>query len=163
MSKFNTAGIVFILCLTVFAHTRTCSAQQPPAATNTKQLWYGVLSVETRHFRFVITTQPHSDKGTLQSLDEGARSFELTDVILAEDTFSFKLPATKAEYSGKPHDDGKQVDGKWSQSGAQLDLDLTQVTEPPKEELQAYWTGKLDAMLKKLDVAFREQRWHGAV
>lgn len=159
MSKINTHGIVFLLCLLALmsAGPVACSAQQPPAAAKTKQLWYGELKTGARNFRFVITTQPDSDKGNLLSLDEGARNFELTEVAVSQAAFRFTLPITKAQYSGKLSDDGKRVDGQWSQSSAQFDLDLMQVAEPPKEELQAYWTGKLDAMLQKLDVAFRER------
>ena len=92
-------------------------------------------------------------------MDQGARSFELTDIVITEDTFSFKLPSTKAEYSGTRADDGKQVDGEVvSDLFFYSYLDLIQVAEPPKEELQAYWTGKLDAMSQKLDVAFRERK-----
>jgi pimeloyl-ACP methyl ester carboxylesterase len=160
MSKFNTVGFVFLLGLMtlVSALTPECSAQQPPATAKTKQLWYGELKTGARNFRFVITTEPDSDKGNLQSLDEGARDFELTEVVVTKDAFRFTLLVTKAQYSGIPSEDGKRVEGQWSQSGAQFDLDLTQVAEPPKEELQAYWTGKLDAMLQKLDVAFRERK-----
>lgn len=120
--------------------------------------WFGTMDIGARQFRFYVTIDNSSDpvEATLLSLDEGRQKFALADVESHDQTLKFTLPATKAKYEGKISSDGKSVDGKWLQSGAEFDLDFEQVSSVPEEKLKAYWTGQLDAILQKLTVAFRE-------
>jgi uncharacterized protein len=141
------------------------AAPQEPIATQLErpsaqppQLWYGVLDAKSQMFRFLVTTRETDSgwEGKLLSLDEGMREFELTDIQVNEAHLQFKLPAAQASYRGTLSQESGAVSGQWTQRGREYTLDFQPVTELPQEKLRAYWKGRLDAIVQKLDVAFRE-------
>lgn len=157
---------VFILFLAVWGQGASAAEWQDSnthdSTGETKALWYGELDVESRLFRFLVTTIADSDGklssvGELKSLDEGNQSFKIQDVFSTAESFRFELKATKASYSGSVSLDGKQTDGKWKQAGLEFDLNFRSVIALPPEKLNNYWTGTLDAGFQKLRVAIRER------
>ncbi len=140
------------------------AAPQSPVAQSTSErtdvdLWYGTLDADARLFRFVLELHSDSEKkwtGTLISLDEGRAKLPLDELILNDNVLSFEIKASAARFESRREGDSKTVDGNWKQGGASLALNFERVDEVPQEKLRALWTGQLNAVVQKLDVAIRE-------
>ena len=132
------------------------SDEQNPKAQ--PELWFGVLKTPIRVFRFVIEFNKDGDEsaGELRSLDEGSRTFPLTKVRRDDGKLSFTLPLTDAAYESSLNDQGTQAEGKWTQRGQQLPLSLRKVDSIPTRKVKNLYTGTLNAIVQKLDVAFIE-------
>ncbi|HBV65015.1 MAG TPA: hypothetical protein DEF45_18565, partial [Rhodopirellula sp.] len=127
-------------------------------ANKATELWFGVLKTPVRNFRFVIElsgNKPNA-KGKLRSLDEGNRTFSLTNVRREDRKLSFTLPLTAAAYESSLTHEGTQSNGTWSQRGTQLPLTLRQVQSIPTRKVKTLLTGKLNAIVQTLDIAFVE-------
>ena len=127
-------------------------------ANKATELWFGVLKTPVRNFRFVIElsgNKPNA-KGKLRSLDEGNRTFSLTNVRREDRKLSFTLPLTAAAYESSLTHKGTQSNGTWSQRGTQLPLTLRQVQSIPTRKVKTLLTGKLNAIVQTLDIAFVE-------
>ncbi len=125
---------LFIACCSL-----TGFAQLP--AANSGKLFYGEMDAGTRVFRFVITTKLNAS-GTrdaeLKSLDEGEAKFQLTGVVMDDNTFQFELAQTKAKYAGtvdeaatKANENKTVYKGQWKQSGQSFDLTFKQYDSAP--------------------------------
>ena len=159
MSSILRAWIIVGLGLfLVFSYPPTTLLAQETNDATVQSYWFGTLDAKLRMFRFYVTITENGDSvaGSLISLDEGSAEFPLSDVSLSDKTLQFKLPVTKAEFIGARTEDGKIALGKWKQAGTEFDLEFREVEKLPEDSPKAYWTGKLDAVIQKLDVAFRE-------
>jgi len=154
------------------------TTEQEPEGTGVQEMWYGTLDAESRIFRFVL--ELHSDDnnndnkqwtGSLLSLDEGRAKFPLDSLRRDDQQLSFEIKASAARFEsqlanagkpsvGKPSADklsgDKTTGGKWKQGRASLDLNFVRVDAVPPENITTLWTGQLNAVVQKLDVAFRE-------
>jgi pimeloyl-ACP methyl ester carboxylesterase len=89
--------------------------------------WQGTLNAGAVRLRIAvhITADPNGQfKGTLDSLDQGARGIPLGSITIIDRQLTFTVPAVSGSYTGKVSDDGNSIDGNWSQ-GASLPLVLT--------------------------------------
>ena len=89
--------------------------------------WQGTLNAGAVSLRIAlhITADPDGTfKGTLDSLDQGARGIPLGAVTITDRQVTFTVPAVSGSYTGKLSEDGNTIDGNWSQ-GASLPLVLT--------------------------------------
>lgn len=125
------------------------TAQNPaPAAntaTNPKDLvdtWQGTLHAG-RDLRTVVKITK-DDKGgykaVFYSIDQGAQPLPVDAVTLDGSNVTMKLNLISGTFEGKLSEDGKTIDGTWTQGPKPLPLTLTRVTpdtawaipEPPK-------------------------------
>jgi pimeloyl-ACP methyl ester carboxylesterase len=132
------------------------AAQTQPGSE--EEIWFGVLDAEVRRFRFTIRLKESNEgwSGVLKSLDEGGREFGLDNVRRDDSSLAFEIKATNAKYSATLGEGGEVAKGRWLQNGADLELELKQVQEPPAQKLTAVWTGELNALVQKLKVQVRE-------
>jgi pimeloyl-ACP methyl ester carboxylesterase len=89
--------------------------------------WQGTLNAGGVSLRLAvhITADPDGQfKGTLDSLDQGARGIPLGAIAITDRQVTFTVPAVSGSYTGKLSEDGNTIDGSWSQ-GASLPLVLT--------------------------------------
>ncbi len=152
--------MVIFFCLEAAAQAAPqAAAAQPPAEQADVELWYGTLDADVRIFRFMLELRSDPAKkwtGTLISLDEGRAKFPLDELKLNDKVLSFEIKASAAKFESSLQGNNKTVDGKWKQGAAALDLNFERVDEMPQEKLRVLWTGQLNAVIQKLDVAIRE-------
>ncbi len=147
------------------------TAEQEPEGKGVQEMWYGTLDAESRIFRFVLELRAddNDDKqwtGTLLSLDEGRAKFPLDSLRRDDQQLSFEIKASSARFESQLADAekpnakklsaDKTTGGKWKQGPASLDLNFVRVDAVPPENITTLWTGQLNAVVQKLDVAFRE-------
>lgn len=131
------AGLAAIITLT--------AATPAPQAVG---VWHGTMTLPDRgDFHVVIRIQPEgaSLTGQIESPDVTSQSQTLTNVVVAGDVLSFKVPTINGSYSGR-WEGGRWV-GKWTQ-GVSLDLTLDPGPLPPKpvvHGLDGDWDGVLNA------------------
>src|SRR5262249_6292651 len=78
-----------------------------------------------------ITADPDGQlKGTLDSLDQGARGIPITAIVVSGRGLTFTVPAVGGSFTGTLSDDGNTIDGSWTQ-GASLPLVLARGAPPP--------------------------------
>ena len=89
--------------------------------------WQGTLRAGAASLRIEvhIAAEPGGQfKGTLDSLDQGARGIPLSAIALNDRRLTFTVPAVAGSFTGTLSDDGNTIEGSWSQ-GASLPLVLT--------------------------------------
>lgn len=122
-------------------------------------VWYGVMDIGAREFRFVIeAVADDSDAVTYQltSLDEGEQVFPLSQVTLSEDVLEFAVTVSNAEYRGTR--EGDRVTGEWSQRGNTFPLEFQKLAERPPDQPAEVWVGEIDTVVQKLRVQLRVYR-----
>jgi hypothetical protein len=129
-----------------------------PAVGTLKPLlgeWVGKLTPPgageiTAVFRFEMA-KDGSFVGFADVPEQNAKGIPISDITLAGNQLTFKIPAAQADYAGKLT--GNSVDGTLKQAGAQFDLDLTKGKyQPPpidipvesQNKLLGKWAGKMD-------------------
>ncbi len=135
----------------------------PLLEPESSELWYGELDADVRVFRFAITltqlastpTQEKEWRGELLSLDEGNRRFPLTKLLRDDQSLRFELRGTGAIYSATLDPASGEFNGTWKQAG-ELPLRFSPVRELPKPAIKTIWKGQIDAVVQKIDIAFRE-------
>ncbi len=86
--------------------------------------WEGTLSVQGQSLRLVIHIKYADNElsATLDSPDQGANGFKVDTITLKDDKLNFAINQFQGSYEGTLKD-GK-FEGKWSQGGQTLDLNL---------------------------------------
>jgi uncharacterized protein len=105
------------------------SAQEPTVAGD----WLGTLKAGAVSLRLAVHIAADPDgqfKGTLDSLDQGARGIPISAIAVNNGQLTFTVPAVSGSFTGKLSGDGRTIDGSWSQ-GASLPLVLTRGAPPP--------------------------------
>ena len=119
-----------------------------PAAGSLKPLlgeWVGTLPPTvgkiTTVFRFEMAKDGNI-AGFLDVPEQNAKGVPVSDVTLAGNELSLKIPAAQIDYSGKLS--GNTIDGTFKQGGAAFELDLKKGKyEPPAIEMPAEAMNKL--------------------
>ena len=96
-------------------------------------VWLGALDAGGAKLRIQLHVKSDAsgkEYCTLDSLDQGANGLECDNVRLNEKDFSFDVPAVKGRWAGKLSENGKELDGTWSQSGQELPLKLARQPAP---------------------------------
>jgi hypothetical protein len=119
-----------------------------PDTANLKPLlgeWVGALPPTvgkiTTVFRFEMT-KDGKFAGFLDVPEQNAKGIPISDVTLAGNEVSLKIPMAQIDYSGKLS--GSTIDGTFKQGGAQFELDLKKGKyQPPPLDVPAEAIGKL--------------------
>ncbi|MCA9132322.1 MAG: alpha/beta fold hydrolase [Planctomycetales bacterium] len=131
----------------------------PNTAPAESETWFGTLDADLRHFRFALELQREAGgpwAGELLSLDEGERRFPLAQLVRTDEHLNFEIAASGARFEGQVDASAQRVSGTWRQRNAELELAFERVASLPDEEPLALWTGQINAVIQKLDVAFRQ-------
>ena len=145
---------LFVCCLlaAIVSPLQRLNAQEK-AATDKGKIYYGVLDVKVRVFRFVITVD--GDTAKLKSLDEGGREFDLSSLKLDDSQFNFELKASKAKYESSFDKETKTFKGEWKQGFGAYDLEFKSVDKVPADPTSEIWEGELNAGGRKMVLRFR--------
>jgi fermentation-respiration switch protein FrsA (DUF1100 family) len=102
--------------------------------------WLGtpkVSSMRAGRVGFIIQVKPDgSFSGTFASLDEGATSIGLSRISQTNERVTIEVGAIGGRYEGTLNAEGSQIDGRWMQGGASLDLIMKRVK--PQEPARPY-------------------------
>ncbi len=135
--------------------------------------WRGTLNADGTPLRlaFLITADaPGTYRGSLNSLDQGAKNIPATTVEFADGTARIAVDSIDGEYQGALKNDGAELDGRWLQGGKEFRLTLQRATptddSPPPSayartsdaELQGHWTATLGPRGNSLRLVFRIAR-----
>lgn len=119
-TRFISTTLIFILTLSIKAQQIDLSG-----------IWSGKLSLpNTMKLTIVFNLQKDkTDKysATLDSPDQGAKGIPTESVTIKEDSILIKVPVIAGSFEGKIFADSMKIDGKWKQSGMNLDLVLYKV------------------------------------
>jgi pimeloyl-ACP methyl ester carboxylesterase len=112
------------------------TAEDKPAA-DIAGTWQGTLDVTVVKLRLVVDFKKKDGGGytaTMDSPDQNAFDIPIDEVTVADKTVKFTIKGLGGAYEGKLADDGKQIEGKWSQGGLSLALNLKpgEKVAPPK-------------------------------
>ena len=109
-------------CLLLIVGTASVARAQTVAGE-----WQGALRAGAQSLRVAVHIEADADgtfRGTLDSLDQGARGIPLNAIAVNDRQLTFTVPTVSGSFSGTLSTDGNTIDGQWSQ-GASLPLVLT--------------------------------------
>jgi len=93
--------------------------------------WTGKLSLPNTIKLTIVFNFAKDNSGnytaTLDSPDQGAKGIPTESVTIKDDSIIVKVPAIMGSYEGKIFTDSMKIDGKWKQSGMNLDLAVYKV------------------------------------
>jgi len=121
--RFTAALIFFAIWPTA---SIPASADDKPA-DDIAGTWQGTLDVSVAKLRLVVEFKKKDGGGytaTMDSPDQNALGIPIDEVTVADKTVKFTIKQLAGTYEGKLADDGKQIEGKWSQGGLSLALNL---------------------------------------
>jgi hypothetical protein len=122
-------GLFLMLCCGGGAMTALAQTTDPLAGT-----WTGTLvaapGAELRVVFHIVADSTGRWNGTMDSPDQGATGIPVESATLEDGKVVFAIPAVNGGYSGTLSEDGKSIEGTWSQGGNSLALRLERVAEP---------------------------------
>jgi len=129
-------GRFWIAAFLLLALTTYVRAEDKPAA-DIAGTWQGTLDVTVVKLRLVVEFKKKDGGGytaTMDSPDQNAFDIPIDEVTVDDKTVKFTIKMLGGAYEGKLADDGKQMEGKWSQGGLSLALNLKpgEKVAPPK-------------------------------
>lgn len=122
-------GTGLLLALVVALLPAIAGEQDPLAG-----LWQGTLEVGGARLRLVLHLERDESggyTGTMDSLDQGATGLPLAEIRLEDRQVSFALPVAAATFHGRLSEDGRRIDGTWSQGGLELALSFVRTETAP--------------------------------
>ncbi|HNS20619.1 MAG TPA: alpha/beta fold hydrolase [Sedimentisphaerales bacterium] len=127
--------VVTAFCLIVPA-LRTEAGSGDAKSPSLEGTWLGTLKVTpTASLRLVFNIQAKPDgsfSGTLDSLDQGAMGLPISRIEIEKDKVTVEASTVGSRYEGTMNAEGSEINGKWTQGPASLDLLLKRVKEAPK-------------------------------
>lgn len=128
--------LTLALCMACLAIREPAAAEDKPVP-DIAGVWQGSLDLTVAKLRLVVEFKKKEGggfSGTMDSPDQGAFDLPIDEVRIEEKTVKFTMKKLGGSYEGKLSDDGKQIDGKWSQGGLSLALVLKpgEKIGPPK-------------------------------
>jgi len=117
----------FILTILIFILTSSLKAQQ----IDFSGIWTGKLS-PTNTVKLTIVFNLQKDEAgkytaTMDSPDQGAKGIPTESVTIKKDSILIKVPVIAGSFEGKIFTDSLKIEGKWKQSGMNLDLTVYKV------------------------------------
>ena len=118
----------------VFAASSVLVGQEPPKLEG---VWQGTLDVGVAKLRLVVEFSKKDGgglTGKMDSPDQQSFGISIDEVTLTERTVKFTLKLIGGSFEGKLSEDGKSIEGKWSQGSLSLPLVLKpgEKIGPPK-------------------------------
>lgn len=118
----------------------------PKAEKGIEGTWQGSLKVADQELRLVVKLDKKADgafKGTLDSIDQGAKDLSLDEISFKEGQVRFELKLAKAVFEGKLNPEGTEITGEWRQGEVKLPLTLKKTDKPvelvrPQEPKKPY-------------------------
>jgi pimeloyl-ACP methyl ester carboxylesterase len=109
-------------------------------------IWTGALNVMGTRLRIVFKVVKNPDGGwktTLDSPDQGARDIPVSETVVRGDSLILNVAVAMGKYEGFMKADGDTLEGKWTQRGTSLPLQLVRTqsipeTRRPQEPLPPY-------------------------
>ena len=113
---------------------RKDAAHKPnDAAFPVEGLWQTALDTHGMRLRFQLHVSHDTDGqliASLDSLDQSVSGLPAMNVSLKESAFHFEIPAVAGVYDGTLNAAKSSLTGKWSQTGADANLDFTRSDQP---------------------------------
>ncbi len=113
----------------VFKRDAFVAAAKPSAVDG---YWLGALKAGSQSLRIQVALQSDvagHERGTLDSLDQGAFGLACENIVHSGQDLSFDVPAVKGHWSGKLSADGASLRGTWLQ-GKPMPLDFDRKANP---------------------------------
>ncbi|MEM9940368.1 MAG: CocE/NonD family hydrolase [Planctomycetota bacterium] len=149
------AGLLSLLVL-------ACTSGLMLAQEATTTTYTGTLSVFGNKLRLEVDMTKRGDNltGALRSLDQGNVPLTTEKNVLTESELKFAVPKIGAQYAGTVFEDGKTVEGKFTQNGMKFELKLTKgktgkAKAPDRIVLKEAWVGELNLGIMKPVMQFR--------
>ncbi len=132
--------------------------------------WKATLAVGPLQLRLLLKISESTNgtyKGTIDSVDQGAKNIPITDIVYTGPGVELDLAAIGGHFEGDLNKEATEMSGRWMQGGQSLPLVFkrAEASEPePKategsyawnkpSDLQGIWNGTLDANGVKLRLA----------
>ncbi len=152
----------FILLSTLAAQFAVqCDGQvqaQEPIVGQPTELWFGVLKTPTQWLRtsLNVSTKPDgTTEGYVVSIDQKAAKLPLTKIERKGKQWDIEIRGSNATYRGEESEDGKTIDGTFTQSGIDFDLKFERVEKLPPMAAKQVYRGELNAIVRKLPMQMR--------
>lgn len=90
--------------------------------------WNGTLKVPSVSLRIVLHMSADSSGKltvTMDDIDQNAMGIPVSDAQLKGSNFTYAIPSIHGSFSGTVSQDGKTLDGTWSQNGHEVPLKLS--------------------------------------
>ena len=139
----------------------TSSAQENPVAGS----WEGTLMIPQGQLRLVFHIETLSTgmlKSTMDSPDQGAMGIATSNTKFADNELTISAASIAGTYKGTLAEDGKSIDGTWSQGGNSFPLVLKphvpEAKEPPDAnfgDVLGAWEGSINTGAAQLPLVIR--------
>jgi pimeloyl-ACP methyl ester carboxylesterase len=99
--------------------------------------WEGKLSIPGGSLRLVLHVKVSTDgkmSGTVDSPDQGVNGLLVDKFNVKANSFSFEISQVNGKYAGTLSEDQQMLNGKWSQNGSELSLNLKKEAASPEKE-----------------------------
>jgi uncharacterized protein (TIGR03435 family) len=161
-------GIVLLLITALPA--QRAGAQATPAA-NPKDIadtWQGTLHAGQDLRTLVKITKADGDgyKAVFYSIDQGGQPLPVDSIMLEGSTVKMSLKMINGTFEGRLREDGKTIDGNWSQGPTPLPLVLERVTPdeawaipPPPKQMSADARPVFEVVTIKLSQTQQGRNW----
>lgn len=106
-----------------------------PKSPSLAGAWLGTLKVPGTEVRVVFNLSVKPDgslSGTLDSPDQGATGIAISRISVEKERVTVEVSTIGGRYEGTLNAEGSEMNGKWMQGPASLDLVLQRVKEVPK-------------------------------
>lgn len=126
---------------------------QEPVVGNQTEFWYGVLKTPAQWLRTSLQFKTKPDgtvEGTAVSHDQKSPPIPLTTIERKDGQWTIEFKASGAKFVGKESEDGKSVEGTFSQRGSEFPIKFERLEKLPPMEGKSVYRGELNAFVRKL-------------
>ena len=98
-------------------------------------IWQGTLKISGIELRIIFKINKNENdslSATLDSPDQGAKDIPVSEVIFENDSLRLEVKIVNGNYKGFLKEDGKTIEGDWSQGGMTLPLELKRIDKVPE-------------------------------
>jgi uncharacterized protein (TIGR03435 family) len=133
------AGVLPLFFASIYAHRVSAQNTAPASPRDIADTWQGTLHAgqDLRTVIKITKDDKGGYKGVFYSLDQGAQPLNLDSVTLQGSEMKFELKLAGGTFDGKLSEDGKTINGNWSQGPNPLPLVLTRATKETAWDIPA--------------------------
>jgi hypothetical protein len=135
LRKVNVLKLFTLAMVTLLYITFSAAIAQTSADSSIVGLWQGTLDAGGTKLRIVFHIAKAEDGkfvSTLDSPDQGASGIPVSSTTVSGDSVVLTVIAIGGSYNGRISSDKSAIEGKWSQGGASLSLQLNRATTEVK-------------------------------